>query len=171
MVETTPLSRRLMVMAILEGLRTIQKAEICLKRNDALAGRGPARRRSTWSPKQADYIAMMAWLQLSQTAEAGSCLDRKNKCASSPARSASVRHASRPSSTVAILWKRLGDEANAIRDFQASRGAQPARPWTLSTRFASSTCGEGTPEHPPGSRSPNGKRKKEEGIFGRFFKK
>ena len=51
------------VEAVLEASLAFQKAEISLKRNDMVQAEELARRARTLDPKQADYLAMLAWLE------------------------------------------------------------------------------------------------------------
>lgn len=112
------------VIAILEAATNFQKAEICLKRNDFKQAEEFCKKAIAVEPKQADYIAMMAWLQSQkpQKQDAGSTQEQVLELT----RAIGISQAcERAYFYRAMLLKRLGQEPQAMKDFKRAMDLNP----------------------------------------------
>jgi curved DNA-binding protein CbpA len=112
------------VIAILEAATNFQKAEICLKRNDMKQAEDFCKKALDADPKQADYIAMMVWLQAQKPA--------RQDMSSTQGQVAELTRAIGISQACeraffyrAMLQKRLGQEALAMKDFKRALELNP----------------------------------------------
>jgi curved DNA-binding protein CbpA len=156
------------VMAILEAATNFQKAEICLKRNDTKQAEEFCTKAIAVEPKQADYIAMMAWLQ--------SLKPQKQDPASTQQQIAELTRAIGISQACeraffyrAMLLKRAGQEGQAVKDFKRAMDLNPRNvDAQREVRLYNMRGGDkAKPSNAPGSKG------KDEGggIFGKLFKK
>jgi len=153
------------VMAILEAATNFQKAEICLKRNDLKQAEEFCKKALAVDQKQADYIAMMAWLQSQKPQRQDSVSTQE--LVVELTRAISISQAcERAYFYRAMLLKRLGQETQAIKDFKRAMELNPRNvDAQREVRLFNMRGGPSTP--------PSGKSGKDEGggIFGRLFKK
>jgi curved DNA-binding protein CbpA len=153
------------VMAILGAATDFQKAEICLKRNDFKQAEEFCKKAIAVEPKQADYISMMAWLesQKPQKQDPGSTQAQVLELT----RAIGISQAcERAFFYRAMLLKRLGQEAQAMKDFKRAVELNPRNvDATRELRLFNMRGGD--------KASPSGGKTKDEGggIFGRLFKK
>jgi curved DNA-binding protein CbpA len=152
------------VMAILGAATDFAKAEICLKRNDFKQAEEFCKKAIAVEPKQADYITMMAWLdsQKPQRQDPGSTQQQVLELT----RAIGISQAcERAFFYRAMLLKRLGQEAQAMKDFK--------RAVELNPRNVDATRELRLFNMRGGDTSKSGGKSKEEsgGIFGRLFKK
>jgi curved DNA-binding protein CbpA len=156
------------VMAILEAATNFQKAEICLKRNDTKQAEEFCSKAIAVEPKQADYIAMLAWLQ--------SLKPQKQDPASTQQQVAELTRAIGISQACeraffyrAMLLKRLGQEGPAVKDFKRAMELNPRNvDAQREVRLYNMRGGDkAKPSNAPASKG------KDEGggIFGKLFKK
>jgi curved DNA-binding protein CbpA len=155
------------VMAILEAATNFQKAEICLKRNDFKMAEDLCKRAIDVEPKQADYIAMMAWLQAQKPnkQDAGSTQEIVVELT----RAIGISQAcERAFFYRAMMLKRLGQEAQAVKDFKRAMELNPRNvDAQREVRLYNMRGGDkAKPSGPP----PKGKEEGG-GIFGKLFKK
>jgi Fe-S-cluster formation regulator IscX/YfhJ len=157
------------VMAILGAATDFQKAEICLKRNDTRQAEDFCKRALDVDPKQADYIAMMAWLQSlkpmkqdpTSTQEQVQELSRAIAISQACERAFFYR---------AMLLKRLGEEAKAIKDFKRAVELNP-RNVDAQREVRLFNMRGGVATKPSAGPSAKPAKKEEGGIFGKLFKK
>ncbi len=152
------------VQNVLEASLAYQKAEISLKRNDVPQAEELVRRARILDPKQADYLALLAWLEATKpgagaTAEATApkiaMLDEAIKLNERCERAYFYR---------GMLHKRLGRDQPAYLDFKKSMDLNPrnidaqreVRLFEMRT------------SHPPPA---NKDGEKKGGLFNRLFKK
>jgi curved DNA-binding protein CbpA len=156
------------VLAILEADMNYQKAEICLKRNDTKQAEEFCNKAIAVEPKQANYIAMLAWLQ--------SLKPQKQDPGSTQQQVAELTRAIGISQACeraffyrAMLLKRLGQEGPAVKDFKRAMELNPRNvDAQREVRLYNMRGGEkAKPSNAPGSKG------KDEGggIFGKLFKK
>ena len=115
------------IHAILEAATEFQKAEIFLKRNDIAQAHELAKKALALDPEQADYLAMVTWLDSQKpewigrekTLEKVAILDRCIKMNANSERAYFWR---------GMLYKRIDETSKAIKDFKKAVGAQPAQP-------------------------------------------
>lgn len=152
------------VVAILEAATNFQKAEICLKRNDTKQAEEFCKKAIDVDPNQADYISMMAWLQslkpmkqdLGSTQEQIAELTRAIGISQACERAFFYR---------AMLLKRSGDEAKAIKDFKRAVELNP-RNVDAQREVRLFNMRGGSPSKPAAKKDEGGG-----GIFGKLFKK
>lgn len=112
------------VMAILDAATNFQKAEICLKRNDFKQAEDFCKKAIDVDPKQADYIAMMAWLQAQKPTRQDPASTQE--LVVELARAISISQAcERAFFYRAMLLKRLGQEPQAMKDFKRALELNP----------------------------------------------
>lgn len=159
------------VVAILEAATNFQKAEICLKRNDFKQAEELCKKAIAVEPNQADYVTMMAWLQAQkpQKQDTGSLqavvleLTRAIGISQACERAFFYR---------AQLLKRLGQEAQAIKDFKRAIELNP-RNVDAQREVRLYNMRGGDKARPGASAAPGSKGGKAEGggLFGKLFKK
>jgi tetratricopeptide (TPR) repeat protein len=150
------------VVAILEAATNFQKAEICLKRNDTKQAEEFCKKALDVDPNQADYVAMMAWLQSLKPVKQDSASTQEQVVELTRAISIS-QACERAFFYRAMLLKRLGDEARAIKDFKRAVELNP-RNVDAQREVRLYNMRGGGPTKPGG-------KKEEGGIFGKLFKK
>jgi tetratricopeptide (TPR) repeat protein len=134
-----------------------QKAEICLKKNDLVQAEALARRALKMDPNQADYIALLAWVESmkEQTPEATQAriaeLDRAIKINERCERAYFYR---------AMLYKRQNRDGPALRDFQKVAQLNPKN---IEAQRELRLYEMRGPEKSPVAQKP--------GLFQKFFKK
>ncbi len=164
------------IHAILEAATEFQKAEIMLKRNDTAQAHEHARKALALDPEQADYLAMVTWLDShkaewigrEKTLEKIGILDRCIKMNANSERAYFWR---------GMLFKRIDEGSKAIKDFKKASELNPRNLDALrEVRLHNIRGGQSKP--PPGGGSgggrPSGKPAQPEtlgGLFGKLFKK
>ncbi len=165
------------IRAILEAATEFQKAEIVLKRNDTTVAYELAKKAHALDPEQADYLAMVTWLEAQKpewigrekTLEKIAVLDR---CISMNARS------ERAYFWRGMLYKRIDDNTRALKDFKKAGELNPRNLDAMREVRLHKIRG-GQSKAPPGASSaarPSGKPPAPEpqtlgGLFGKLFKK
>jgi curved DNA-binding protein CbpA len=156
------------VMAILGAATDFQKAEICLRRNDMKQAEEFCRKAIAVEPKQADYIAMLVWLESQKP--------QKQDPSSTQAQVAELTRAIGISQACeraffyrAMLLKRLGQDGQAVKDFKRAMELNPRN--VDATREVRLYNMRGGDKAKPGSSVPAGKKEEGGGLFGRLFKK
>jgi tetratricopeptide (TPR) repeat protein len=151
-----------------------QKAEIVLKRNDTAQAYELAKKAHTLDPEQADYLAMVTWLDAQRpewigrekTLEKIAVLDR---CIKMNARS------ERAYFWRGMLYKRIDEAHKALKDFKKAGELNPRNLDAMREVRLHNIRGGGSKPPPGGSASsrPSGKPQPETlgGLFGKFFKK
>jgi curved DNA-binding protein CbpA len=159
------------VQAILEAATNFQKAEICLRRNDFKQAEDLCRKAIAAEPNQADYITMMAWLQIQKP-------DRQD----TPALQAAVLEFTRAVGISqaceraffyrAQVLKRLGQEGPAMKDFKRSIELNPrnvdAQREVRLYNMRGGDKARGSASTPPSKKGDEGGGG---GLFGKLFKK
>ena len=164
------------IHAILEAATEFQKAEIMLKRNDTAQAHEHARKALALDPEQADYLAMVTWLDSQKpewigrekTLEKIGILDRCIKMNANSERAYFWR---------GMLFKRIDEGSKAIKDFKKASELNPRNLDALrEVRLHNIRGGQSKP--PPGGGGgggrPGGKPAQPEtlgGLFGKLFKK
>ncbi len=147
------------ISRVIEAATTFQKAEICMKRNDLAQAEQLCRHANELDPMQADYLALLAWLDAqkadNQTAKASleciTALDRALSLNDRCERAYFYR---------GMLHKRLGNMQSAVRDF---REAAELNPRNIDAVREVRLYGMRRSSQPP--------PKSTNGLFNRFFKK
>jgi len=165
------------IQAVLEAAMEFQKAEILLKRNDVAQAHELARKAHALDPEQADYLAMVTWLDAQKpewtgrekTLEKVAILDRCIKMSS---------HCERAYFWRGMLYKRIDEQTKAIKDFKKSAELNPRNLDALrEVRLHNMRGGQSKP--PPGAGPGPGGRTSQKppapetigGLFGKLFKK
>jgi tetratricopeptide (TPR) repeat protein len=167
------------IHAILEAATEFQKAEILLKRNDTAQAHELARKAYALDPEQADYLAMVTWLDSQKpewigrekTLEKISILDKCIKMNANSERAYFWR---------GMLFKRIDETSKAMKDFKKAAELNPRNLDALrEVRLHNIRGGQSKP--PPGGGSggggaarPGAKPAQPEGLgglFGKLFKK
>lgn len=167
------------IHAILEAATEFQKAEVYLKRNDVAQAHELAKKAYALDPEQADYLAMVTWLDAQKpewigrekTLEKIAILDRCIKMNVNSERAYFWR---------GMLYKRIDETNKAMRDFKKAGDLNPRnldamREVRLHNIRGGGARGQSKP--PPGAGSsgrPSQKPPQPEtlgGLFGKLFKK
>jgi hypothetical protein len=155
---------------VIDAATNFQKAEICLKRNDLAQAEQLVRLAFEADPQQADYIALLAWLEAikpeNQAAPATEkrivMLDRAIKLSDKCSNAYYYR---------GLLYKRLGNEKQAYKDFKDAADLNPRNIDAIrEVRIYAMRKGS---QPPPiaGGPKPGKKPPDTGGIFGKLFKK
>ena len=112
------------VLALLDAATNFQKAEFFLKRNDFKHAEELCRKALAADPKQADYIAMMAWLDAQKPTRQDPASTLQQIAALTQA--IGYNQASeRALFYRGVLTKRIGQQAQAINDFKRAFDLNP----------------------------------------------
>ncbi len=165
------------IAGILEAATNFQKAEVCLRRNDLVQAEELARAAYDADPAQADYIALVAWLESAKPENLGTdatekrvaMLDRALKLNAKCERAYFYR---------GMLFKRLGNEKGAYKDFKQAVDLNP-RNIDATREMRLYAMRKNKPSaSPPGPSNPStragGKKPPPDtggGLFGKLFKK
>lgn len=159
------------IQAVLEAAMEFQKAEILLRRNDLAAAYEIAKRCLALDPEQADYLALVTWLDSQKpewigrekTLEKVAVMDRCLKMNENCERAYFFR---------GMLYKRIDEHSKAFKDFKKAAELNPrnldaAREVRLHNMRGTSTSGRpaGRPSGKPAAPETLG------GLFGKLFKK
>ena len=166
------------IHAILEAAMEFQKAEILLKRNDTSQAFELAKKAHALDPEQADYLAMVTWLDAQRpewigrekTLEKIAVLDRCIKLSVNSERAYFWR---------GMLYKRIDETSKALKDFKKASELNPRnldamREVRLHNIRSESRGQSKPPPGPSGSRSsakPPPPPETLGGLFGKLFKK
>lgn len=175
------------IVRVVDAAQSFQKAEILFKRGDVAAAEALVRHANDADPKQAEYLALLAWIEatkpghssdqetVGQIEKLSQAIELNEKC-------------ERAYFYRAMLYKRLGNSAAAMRDFRVvvelnPRSVDAQRELRLFTmrggktetqprREASRPMTKDTPSQPgrPATR-PGRKEEPSKGLFGSFFSK
>jgi len=163
------------IHAILDAATEFQKAEVFLKRNDIARATELAKKAHALDPGQADYLAMVTWLDAqkpewtgrAKTLEKIAVLDRCIKMNANSERAYFWR---------GMLYKRIDEIGKAVKDFKKASDLNPRNLDALrEVRLHNMRGGQSKP--PPGGGSggrPSQKPPAAEGLgglFGKLFKK
>jgi tetratricopeptide (TPR) repeat protein len=164
-----------MIHAILDAATEFQKAEIMLKRNETAQAYELAKKAHALDPDQADYLAMVTWLDAQQpewvgrekTLEKIAVLDKCIKMNANSERAYFWR---------GMLFKRIDETSKAMKDFKKAAELNPRNLDAMrEVRLHNIRGGQSKP--PPGGGSASvrpGKPAQPEGLgglFGKLFKK
>ncbi len=158
------------IHAILEAATEFQKAEILLKRNDTAQAHELAKKAHALDPEQADYLAMVTWLDSQKsewmgrekTLEKVAILDGCIKMNANSERAYFWR---------GMLFKRIDEHSKAIKDFKKAAELNPRNLDAIREVRLHNIRGE---KAPGGGGRPGGKAAQPEtlgGLFGKLFKK
>jgi tetratricopeptide (TPR) repeat protein len=162
------------IHAILEAATEFQKAEIFLKRNDTTQAHELARKALALDPEQADYLAMVTWLDSQKaewmgrekTLEKVAILDRCIKMNANSERAYFWR---------GMLYKRIDESTKALKDFKKAADLNPRNLDALrEVRLHNIRGGQSKPPPGGGGGRPGTKPTQPEtlgGLFGKLFKK
>ena len=165
------------IQAILEAATEFQKAEILLKRNDSALAYELAKKAHALDPEQADYLAMVTWLEAQlpewlgrdRTLEKIAVLDGCIKLNVNSERAYFWR---------GMLYKRIDDASRAVKDFKKAGELNPRNLDAMREVRLHNIRG-GQPSRPPPAGGSSGARssvkppppEKLGGLFGKLFKK
>jgi tetratricopeptide (TPR) repeat protein len=161
------------IQAILEAATEFQKAEIFLKRNDTAQAHELAKKALALDPEQADYLAMVTWLDAQKpewtgrekTLEKVAVLDKCIKMNANSERAYFWR---------GMLYKRIDETSKAMKDFKKASELNPRNLDAIrEVRLHNIRGGQSKPP-PGGGGRPSGKPPQPEtlgGLFGKLFKK
>ena len=165
------------IQAILEAAMEFQKAEILLKRNDTSLAFALAKKAHALDPEQADYLAMVTWLDAQRpewigrekTLEKIAVLDRCIKMNVNSERAYFWR---------GMLYKRIDDTSKAQKDFKKASELNPRNLDAMREvrlhNIRSASRGQSKPPPGGGTRSsakPPPQAETLGGLFGKLFKK
>lgn len=156
------------VATVVGATVNFQKAEICVKRNDLGQAETLARKAHLADPQQADYLALLAWIEamkpgghgLEDTLAKIELLTQATKLNARCERAYFYR---------AMLHKRIGNQDKSYKDFQKSvelnprnvDSAREIRLLAMRGKVAAPEPARSSPKAPPSK----------PGLFDRFFKK
>jgi|GEM_PF-954828 len=164
------------IQAVLEAATEFQKAEIFLKRNDVAQAYELAKKSHTLDPEQADYLAMVTWIEAlrpefsgrEKTLEKIAVLDRCLKMNANCERAYFWR---------GMLYKRIDETSKAMKDFKKAGELNPRNLDAMrEVRLHNIRGGTKPPPGPGGGGGgrPSTKPPQPEtlgGLFGKLFKK
>ncbi|AKU96723.1 PT repeat/DnaJ domain/tetratricopeptide repeat protein [Labilithrix luteola] len=164
------------IQAVVEAATDFQKAEFHLKRNDVNQAYELVKKAWALDPEQADYLAMMTWLEAQKpefvgrekTLEKIAVLD---KCVKMNA------HCERAIFWRGMLYKRIDEGARAVKDFKRAADLNPRNLDALrEVRLHNMRGGASKPPPGPGgsmrpSAKPPAGNETLGGLFGKLFKK
>jgi curved DNA-binding protein CbpA len=159
------------IVAVIEASTSFQKAEVHMRRNDFVQAEAMARKAVDGDPGQADYLALLAWLESmkpeAQTPVAtqmaisklGKAIEINNKC-------------ERAFFYRGQLNKRLGNAAAAMRDFRKAADLNPRNLDAVREVRLHEMRSQKRSIPPKGERESNPPATdKGGGLFGKLFKK
>lgn len=154
------------VANVLEATVNFQKAEICMRRGDVAGAEVLVRKAHTADPKQAEYLALLTWLEALKP-EAQAPEPTREKIAKLTQAIGLNAKCERAYFYRAMLNKRIGDESAAYADFkQASTLNAHNVDAQRELRLIELRRKAGASSPPP-----EGKEPEKGGLFGRLFKK
>jgi len=165
------------IAGILEAATNFQKAEVCLRRNDLVQAEQLARAAHDADPQQADYLALVAWLESMKPENVGTDATEKRIAMLFQALKLNAK-CERAYFYRGMLFKRLGNEKGAYKDFKVAVELNPRnidatremRLYAMRKKGVTSPPGPSTPSTRPGSKQPT-PEPSGGGLFGKLFKK
>jgi tetratricopeptide (TPR) repeat protein len=165
------------IAGILEAATNFQKAEVCLRRNDLVQAEQLARAAHDADPQQADYLALVAWLESMKPENVGTDATERRIAMLFQALKLNAK-CERAYFYRGMLFKRLGNEKAAYKDFKDAVELNPRnidatremRLYAMRKKNVSSPPGPATPSTRPGGRQPP-PEPSGGGLFGKLFKK
>ncbi len=163
------------IQAVIEAATEFQKAEILFKRNDLAKAYELVKRAYELDPEQADYLAMIAWLEAQQPAGT----TREKTLEKIAVLDECIRR--NPRSERAYFWrgllyKRIDETTKSIRDFKQAAELNPRNLDAIrEVRLHTLRGGTASKPPPPPSQRPGAKPPPAPetlgGLFGKLFKK
>ncbi len=164
------------VQRVLRAATSYQKAEVLMRRNNAVAALEEVRKAVEMDPSQADYIALLAWVEATQlNANLEEILARIEKAQRLEPNNTRIRWYR------GSILKRMGKNGKAIGDFRFivendPRHVDAQREIRLyeMRKAEMRRSGQKSPSDPPGSGSslpPSSGKPSEGGRFGKWFKR
>jgi tetratricopeptide (TPR) repeat protein len=162
---------------VIRAATAYQKAEVLMRRNNAVAALEEARKAVELDPSQADYIALLAWVEATQlNANLEEILARIEKAQRLEPNNTRIRWYR------GSLLKRMGKNGKAIGDFRFivendPRHVDAQREIRLydMRKAEMRRSGQKSPSDPPGAGSsslpPSSSKPNEGGRFGKWFKR
>ena len=174
---TTKTAEQETIVKVVEAAQLFQKAEIMFKRNDLTGAEQLVRRANELDPKQAEYLALLTWIEATKPGATSDSQTHKFIDALSQAIDQN-ENCERAYFYRAMLHKRLGNTSAAMRDFRTVVEQNPrnvdaqrelrlynmragSRPQTQPGREAQ----RARPDSQPGREN----RHQEKGLFSGFF--
>lgn len=156
------------IQGIVDAAMNYQKAEVCLRRKDFAEAERLAQLAVEASPDDGEYLALAAWIQLSQRPNEVKVDDLVDKLKKAQAR---AKEAEKPNFYLAMALKRAGQMQAAIIYFKRASIANPRNLDALRELRLWEMRKEKGGNAPGGPGGKGGKDKEPQGLFGRFFKK
>ncbi|MEO7038084.1 MAG: DnaJ domain-containing protein [Polyangiaceae bacterium] len=165
------------VQRVIRAATAYQKAEVLMRRNNAVAALEEARKAVELDPSQADYIALLAWVEATQlNANLDEVLARIEKAQRLEPNNTRIRWYR------GSILKRMGKGGKAIGDFRFivendPRHVDAQREIRLydMRKAELRRTGQKSPSDPPGAGAsilpPSGSKPSESGRFGKWFKR
>lgn len=153
------------IESVLEASLAFQKAEIALKRNDGPQAEELVRRARQLDPKQADYLALLAWLEATKPGTATTSEAVATKVAMLDEAVRLNERCERAYFYRGMLRKRTGNDAVAYLDFKKSMELNPRN---IDAQREVRLYEMRTSSPPPAPTKEHGEKK---GLFDRLFKK
>ncbi|MEO8906017.1 MAG: DnaJ domain-containing protein [Polyangiaceae bacterium] len=165
------------VQRVLRAATAYQKAEVLMRRNNTVAALEEARKAVELDPSQADYIALLAWVEATQlNANLDEVLARIEKAQRLEPNNTRIRWYR------GSILKRMGKGGRAIGDFRFivendPRHVDAQREIRLydMRKAELRRTGQKSPSDPPGTGTsilpPSGGKPSESGRFGKWFKR
>ena len=175
---STKTSEQETIVKVVEAAQLFQKAEIMFKRNDPVGAEQLVRRANELDPKQAEYLALLAWIEATKPGATSDAQTHKFIDTLSQAIEQN-ENCERAYFYRAMLFKRLGNTSAAMRDFrtvveQNPRNVDAQRELRLYNMRAGSRPQTQPAREPQqrvrhDSQSGRDNHRQEKGLFGGFF--
>ncbi len=164
------------IHGILEAATNFQKAEVCLRRNDLAQAEQLARAAFDADPQQADYVALVAWLESMKPENSGNDATERRIAMLEQAIKLNAK-CERAYFYRGMLYKRIGNEKGAHKDFKQAVELNPRNiDATREVRLYAMRKGKGSAPLGPSTPTSRANPKKPPepppgGLFGKLFKK
>jgi len=160
------------IQGIVDAAMNFQKAEVCLRRKDFAEAERLVQLAVESSPDDGEYLALSAWIQVSQRPPEAKVDDLIDKLKKAQSR---AKEAEKPNFYLAMTLKRAGQMQAAIIYFKRASIANPRnldalrelRLWEMRKEKGGNAPGGSS----GGKGGGKGKDKEPQGLFGRLFKK
>ncbi len=160
------------IQGIVDAAMNFQKAEVCLRRKDFAEAERLVQLAVESSPDDGEYLALSAWIQVSQRPPEAKVDDLIVKLKKAQSR---AKEAEKPNFYLAMTLKRAGQMQAAIIYFKRASIANPRnldalrelRLWEMRKEKGGNAPGGSS----GGKGGGKGKEKEPQGLFGRLFKK
>ncbi|MGH7329063.1 MAG: DnaJ domain-containing protein, partial [Polyangiaceae bacterium] len=170
------------IVKVVEAATLFQKAEIMFKRNDLTGAEALVRRANELDPKQAEYLALLTWIEATRPGAMADSQTLHFIDALSQA-IAKNENCERAYFYRAMLYKRMGNTGAAMRDFRTVVEQNP-RNVDAQRELRLHNMRGGKPQTQPGreptqrarndsqpGRDPHPHREEAKGLFAGFFNK